>query len=195
MVAALMLVLLAGSLWTVGCGPSESGLTTTTSVATTTGPVATTATTATTTTTAKLDKLTLVAPPGPMAIPLAYMKVNNKLADVANKTELVIWENGDQLKAIVAGGQGDFVTIPSNTMAIFYNKGLALKMLDISVWNITYLVTSDPTAKSFSDIKGQSLAVSLQGSVPDVMFQYIAKKEGLDPLKDFDRKGRQRGLE
>ena len=48
---------------------------------------------------AKLDKLTLVAPPGPMAIPLAYMAVNNKLADVADKTEVVIWENADQLKA------------------------------------------------------------------------------------------------
>ncbi len=28
--------------------------------------------------------------------------------------------------------------------------------------------------------------VSFQGSVPDVMFQYIATKEGLDPEKDFE---------
>ena len=27
--------------------------------------------------------------------------------------------------------------------------------------------------------------VPFQGSVPDLMFQYIAKKEGLDPQKDF----------
>ena len=81
-----------------------------------------------------------------MAIPLAYMAVNNKLADVAEKTELVIWENADQLKAIVAGRQGDFVTMPSNNSAIFYNKGLKLQLLDISVWNITYLVTTDPNA-------------------------------------------------
>jgi NitT/TauT family transport system substrate-binding protein len=58
-------------------------------------------------------------------------------------------------------------------------------MLDISVWNITYLVTRDPKATGFADIKGQSLVVSLKGSVPDVMFQYIVKKEGLDPFKDF----------
>jgi len=121
-----------------------------------------------------------------MAIPLAYMAVNNKLADVAEKTELLVWANADQLKAMVAGKQGDFVTVPSNSSAIFYNKGLELKLLDISVWNITYLVTSDPDAASFTDIKGQSLVVSLQGSVPDVMFQYIATKEGLDPQKDFD---------
>jgi NitT/TauT family transport system substrate-binding protein len=120
-----------------------------------------------------------------MAIPLLYLQVNDKLAGVAEDTELVIWENADQLKAIVAGKQGDFVTMPSNNAAIFYNKGLTLQLLNISVWNITYLVTRNPAAAGFSDIKGQSLVVSLQGSVPDVMFQYIAKKEGLDPQKDF----------
>ena len=139
----------------------------------------------TTTTLAKLDKLTLVAPPGPMAIPMAYIAANDKLSDVAKKTELVIWENAEQLKAIVSGDQGDFVTMPSNNAAIFYNKGLKLQLLNIAVWNITYLVTTDADAATLSDIKGQSLAVSLQGSVPDVMFQYLAMKEGLDPKKDF----------
>jgi NitT/TauT family transport system substrate-binding protein len=139
----------------------------------------------TATTAARLDKLTLVAPPGPMAIPMAYLVANDKLADVAEETEVLVWENADQLKAMVAGGQGDFVTVPSNTAAVFYNKGLQLQLLDISVWNITYLITSDPDATSFTDIKGQSLVVSLQGSPPDVMFQYIATKERLDPEKDF----------
>ena len=190
---AAMLVLAFGLVWVAGCGSSSSettaATTATTAGATTSVTEATTTTGAPTTTAstvAKLDKLTLVAPPGPMAIPLAYVAVNSKLADVAEKTELLVWENADQLRAMVAGGQGDFVTIPSNTSAIFYNKGLKMKLLDISVWNITYLITTDPDAKSFTDIKGQSLVVSFQGSVPDVMFQYIATKEGLDPQKDFE---------
>jgi len=186
-----------------GCGPSGAGTTTSSPAATETsttagpdtsaGPTTTAAPTssseaATTTSapTAKLDKLTLVAPPGPMAIPLAYIAVNNKLADVADKTEVVIWENPEQLKAYVAGSQGDFVTMPSNNSAIFYNKGLKLQLLDISVWNITYLIAKDPIAGSFADIKGQSLVVPFQGSVPDLMFQYIAKAQGLDSQKDFE---------
>jgi len=133
----------------------------------------------------KLAKITLVAPPGPLAIPLAYMAANNKMAAVADKTEVVVWENTQQLQAMVAGGQGDFVTMPSNNAAIFYNKGVPLRLLDITVWNITYLVSSDANVKSFADIKGQSIAVPFEGSVPDLMFQYLAKKEGLDPQKDF----------
>jgi NitT/TauT family transport system substrate-binding protein len=196
--ALVALALLLGGLPIAGCGSSDTETTvpggststsTATSVAsspTTSVSTSTTSTSTTSGTSSKLDSLTLVAPPGPMAIPLAYMTVNDKLAEVAEQTELLIWENADQLKAMVAGEQGDFVTMPSNTSAIFYNKGLELQLLDISVWNITYLVTADSRAKSFTDIKGQSLVVSLQGSVPDVMFQYIATKEGLDPQKDFD---------
>ncbi len=184
--ALLLAVLLAcGLLFVAGCGSAGPETTVTTATPTTAAPITSTSEAATTTSLAKLDKLTLVAPPGPMAIPMAYLKVNNKLAGVADETDLVIWENPDQLKAIVAGKQGDFVTVPSNTAAIFYNKGLPLQLLDISVWNITYLVTRDPAAADFTDIKGQSLVVPFQGSVPDVTFQYIVKKEGLDPVKDF----------
>jgi NitT/TauT family transport system substrate-binding protein len=190
-VAIVALLLAATPIWVAGCGDSTtettaSGAATTSGLTTITGATTTPTAVTTTTTVAKLDKLTLVAPPGPMAIPLAYLAVNHKLAGVANKTELVIWENADQLKAMVAGKQGDFVTMPSNNAALFYNKGLELKLLNISVWNITYLVTVDGEVKSFSDIKGQSLVVPFQGSVPDVMFQYMATKEGLDPQKDFD---------
>lgn len=195
--AMLLLALIASLFATAGCGQEQTetslpttATTTDTTVApqeSTTSAPPTTSEPETTTTSAvsKLDKLTLVAPPGPMAIPMAYLVVNDKLADIAEETELVIWENADQLRAIVAGGQGDFVTMPSNNAAVFYNKDLKLQLLDIAVWNITYLVTRDAQAASFSDIKGQSLVVSLQGSVPDVMFQYLATKEGLDPQKDF----------
>ena len=199
-VAAALAVVLVVAAGLAACGSpgtttSTSTVSTeppTTAASTTQGPTGSAAETSTseaaTSTSAapaKLSKLTLVAPPGPMAIPLAYMAVNNKLAEVADKTDVVIWENADQLKAYVAGGQGDFVTMPSNNAAIFYNKGLQLKLLDISVWNITYLITSDSRVASFADIKGQSLAVPFEGSVPDLMFQYIVKAEGLDPLKDF----------
>ncbi len=193
--AALLLTLALGLTWATACGsdgdtttstvtvPSE---TTVSSETTTSAPPVTEPSTTTSAPVAKLDKLTLVAPPGPMAIPMAYMAINDSLASVAEETEVVIWQNADQLRAMVAGEQGDFVTIPSNNSAIFYNKGLVLKALDISVWNITYLVSKDPSVNSFTDIKGQSLVVSFKGSVPDVMFQYIATKEGLDPATDFD---------
>jgi NitT/TauT family transport system substrate-binding protein len=183
---AVSLVVLAGC---GGAGTETTVVPVTTAASTTVAPMTTAPVTTTappSTEPAKLERLTLVASPGPMAIPMAYLVANDKLASVAETTELVIWENAEQLKAIVAGGEGDFITVPSNNAAIFYNKGLKVQLLNMAVWNITYLVTRDPAAASFADIAGQSLVVSLQGSVPDVMFQYLATKEGLDPLADFD---------
>ncbi len=175
---------------------SACGTETTTSTAagapsTTTGPVTvtTTFTTAPTTSsvaTAKVAKLTLVVPPGPMAVPAAYLAVENKLSAVAESVEVITWENAEQLRALVAGNQADFVTMPSNNAAIFYNRGLGVQLLDIGVWNITYLISTQEGVVSFADIKGQSLTVSFQGSVPDLMFQTLAMAEGLDPANDLD---------
>lgn len=199
-VAAALLTALTLTAGLAACGSGPAATTTAPPASGTTAPAGTLPTAGSGTTAAqpgtseavttvsappKLAKLTLVAPPGPMAIPLAYMVVNDKLHEVADRAEVVVWENADQLKAYVAGKQGDFVTMPSSNAAIFYNKGLKLKLLDISVWNITYLITSAANAGSFADIKGESIAVPFQGTVPDLMFQYIAKAQGLDPLKDF----------
>jgi len=135
---------------------------------------------------AKLKQLVLAGSPGPMSIPLAYLVVNNKLADVADSVKLVMWEDQTQLKAIVAGQQADFVTLPSNNAAIFYSKGLKLQLLDISVWNASFGVSADASLTSISKAKGKRVVVPFQGSVPDLLFQYIAKAQGLDPVKDFD---------
>jgi NitT/TauT family transport system substrate-binding protein len=134
----------------------------------------------------KLDRLVLVGPPGPMSIPLAYLVVNDKLADVAGEVELVIWENQDQLRAIVAGEEGDFVTMPSNNAAIFYNSGLDVQLLDISVWNALFGVSADPNITSLADAAGRTIAIPFQGSIPDLLYQYVTADQELDPVADFD---------
>jgi NitT/TauT family transport system substrate-binding protein len=136
-------------------------------------------------TTTKLDKIRLVGTIGPMSIPLAYMKEQNSLASIANETTLDVWANPTQLQAIITGGQGDFVALPVNSAAVFYNKGISLKLLDCSVWNILYLVTSDTTVKSLSDLKGKQVVVPYQGAIPDAIFQTVLKEQGLDSGKDL----------
>jgi len=134
----------------------------------------------------RLPKLVIVAPPGPLAIPAAYLVVNNRLAAIAEEVELVIWANPAQVTAIVAGGQGDFVTMPVNLASIFYNRGLGVQLLDISVWNILYLISSDPTVETLADLRGEKIAVPFKGAMPDLMLQILSARQGIDPLVDFD---------
>jgi NitT/TauT family transport system substrate-binding protein len=135
---------------------------------------------------AKLPKLTLVGPAGPMTIPLAYLVENNKLADIAEETELVIWENPEQLRAIASGGQqAHFVTLPSNAAATFYNKGMDLQMLDITVWGILYVVSADPDIKSIEDLRGKEVVVPFKGNMPDLLFNYICERKGISTATDL----------
>lgn len=142
--------------------------------------------TSTPATTAKLDKIRLVGTIGPMSIPLAYMKEHNSLSAVAKETTLDIWANPMQLQAIISGGQGDFVSLPTNSAATFYNKGLSLKLLDCSIWNILYLVTTDTNTRSLKDLKGKKVVIPYQGAVPDAIFQVAAKGQGLNLESDID---------
>jgi NitT/TauT family transport system substrate-binding protein len=134
----------------------------------------------------KLDNIRLVGTIGPLSIPLAYMAEKNSLSLMANKTTFSIWGNPTQLQAIISGGQGDFVSLPTNSAATFYNKGVALQLLDSSIWNILYLITSDTSIKSVSDLKGKRVVVPYQGAVPDAMFRFTCQKQGLNPDKDIE---------
>jgi NitT/TauT family transport system substrate-binding protein len=108
------------------------------------------------------------------------------LADVAEETKLVIWENPDQLRGIIGGGEeGHFLTIPSNSAAIFYNKGMGMQLLGISVWGILYVISTDSGITRIEDLKGKEVVVPFRGNMPDLLFNYICQKAGIDTSKDL----------
>lgn len=134
----------------------------------------------------KLAEIKLVGTIGPMAIPLAYMAENNVMASVAEKTTLTLWANPVQLQSTIAGKQGDFVSLPVNSAATFYNKGIQLKLLDCSIWNILFLISTDPDIETMADLRGKRVVVPFQGASPDVIFRYNLEKNGIDPENDID---------
>jgi NitT/TauT family transport system substrate-binding protein len=135
---------------------------------------------------APLESIRLVGTIGPLSLPLAYMLENNSLRSIASRTTLSLWSNPEQLHAIVSSLQADFVALPTNSAALYYNKGIPLKLMDCSIWNILYLVTSDSGIHSITDLKGKRLVIPYQGSVPDAMFRFIWQQYGLDPDRDID---------
>ena len=133
----------------------------------------------------KLDKITLGSPFSPLIMPMAYILENGLLDDVTEKTELKIWNTPDQLRAMMTSGSVDFTSVPSNVASIFYNKGVKLKMIDVSIWGVMYIVSADTRIKSLGDMKGQTIYIPFRGDQPDLIFQIIARNQGFNPLKDF----------
>jgi len=133
----------------------------------------------------KVDKLVLSGPMATVSHPLFRMIETGALSDIAKKVEFKLWKNPDELRALTLKGGADFIAIPTNVGANLYNKGVNIKLLNVSVWGILGILTRDKTKKTLSDFKGCEIAMPFRADMPDIVFEEIAKKEGLNPKKDF----------
>ncbi len=132
-----------------------------------------------------LDKITISGPMAVVTYPLLAMLENGKFAEIAKEVEVKIWQNPDQLRALIVGNGADFIAVPTNVAAMFYNKGINVRLLNVSVWGILHMVSRDENLKTLADFKGKEIAMPFKGDMPDIVFSELARKQGLDPDKDF----------
>jgi len=133
----------------------------------------------------KVEKLILSGPMASASHPLVHMVETGALNDVAEKVEFKLWKSPDELRAYTLRGGADFIAVPTNVAANLYNKGVELKLLNVSVWGILGMLTRDKTKKTLKDFVGCEIAMPFRADMPDIVFEEIVKKQGLDPKKDF----------
>ncbi len=136
----------------------------------------------------KVDKLVLSGPMASVSHPFFQMIKTGALSDVANEVEFIMWKNPDELRALTLRGRADFIALPTNVGANLYNKGVDIKLLNVSVWGILGMITRDESKKTLADFKGCDIAMPFRADMPDIVFEEIIKKQGLDPKKDFNLK-------
>ena len=133
----------------------------------------------------KLEKLILSGPVASVSHPLIHMVATGALNDIAKSVEFKLWKNPDELRALTLKGGADFIAVPSNVGANLYNKGVDIKLLNISVWGILGMLTRDPSKQTLADFKGEEIAMPFRADMPDILFEEIVKAQGMDPKKDF----------
>lgn len=134
----------------------------------------------------KLDKIVIAGPIASVSHPFMHMIETNALKDIANKVEFILWKNPDELRALILSGDVDFTAIPTNVAANLYNKGVDLKLLNVSIWGILGMVSRDKNLKTLKDFKGKKIILPFREDMPDLVFKELLKKQGLDYKKDFD---------
>ena len=133
----------------------------------------------------KLPKLVLAGPAAAVSVPLIHMVETGALKEVADNVEFALWKDPDQLRVLALGGKADFVAMPSNVAANLYNRGQSLKLLNISTWGVLWMVSRDPNLKTLADFKGKEILMPFRADMPDIVFQVLAEKQGLDVKRDF----------
>jgi len=132
-----------------------------------------------------IEKLVLSGPMASVSHPLIHMIETGALDDVAKKVEFKLWKSPDELRAYTLRGGANFIAVPTNVAANLYNKGVELKLLNVSVWGILNMLTRDKSKKTLKDFVGCEIAMPFRADMPDIVFEEIVKKQGLDPKKDF----------
>lgn len=135
--------------------------------------------------TLKMEKLVIAGPVASVSHPIFQIIKSGGLGDVANKVEFRLWQNPDELRAILLKKEAHFVAIPTNVAANLYNKKEPIRLLNVPVWGILEIITRDKNIKSIEDLKGKEIVVPFRADMPDIVLQALIKKSGLDGKKDF----------
>ncbi|APW65774.1 ABC transporter substrate-binding protein [Poseidonibacter parvus] len=136
----------------------------------------------------KLKKLVLSGPVASVSHPLIHMVKTGALNDIAEVVEFKLWKNPDELRALTLKNRADFIAVPTNVAANLYNRGVRIKLLNVSVWGILGMITRDETLKTLADFKGKEIAMPFRADMPDIIFEELVKAQGMDPKKDFKLK-------
>lgn len=133
----------------------------------------------------KLPRLVLAGPYAAVSFPLIHMVESGALKDVAESVEFQPWKDPDQLRVLAMDGRADFVAMPTNVAANLYNRGVRLQLLNVSTWGVLWMVSRDNSLKTLADFKGKEIAMPFRADMPDIVFQQLAQKQGLDAKRDF----------
>ena len=133
----------------------------------------------------RLPKLVISGPPAAVSTPLIHMIDSGALKDIADSVEFQTWKDPDQLRVLALGGKADFIAMPTNVAANLYNRGVGLKLLNVSTWGVLWMVSRDKEAKTLADFKGKEIAMPFRADMPDIVFSLLAEKQGLNVKQDF----------
>ncbi len=139
---------------------------------------------------AKLPRLVLSGPYAAVSNPLVHMVESGALKDVAEVVEFRPWKDPDQLRVLALSGgdakaAADFVAMPTNVAANLYNRGVKLQLLNVSTWGVLWMVSRDNNLKTLADFKGKEVLMPFRADMPDIVFQALAEKQGMDVKRDF----------
>ena len=136
----------------------------------------------------KLDKLVIAGPFSSISHPMLRLVETGALSDVAHKVEFKLWQNPDELRALLLKKEVQFVALPTNVAANLYNKKEPIRLLNVPECGILEILSRDANLKHIEDFKGKEIIVPFRADMPDIVLQALIKQAGLDAKKDFSLK-------
>lgn len=133
----------------------------------------------------KTDTILTATLKGPSAMAMIHMiESADSIGDF--NAEFVIKNEPRQVQAMMLEESVDFAVLPSTLGALLYNKTGNYILAGIPVWGTLYLFGSDTSINTWNDLKGKKVSLMGRGMTPDIMFRYLAERNGLEPDRDME---------
>ena len=130
--------------------------------------------------------LTFAGPPdGLLSLPVYRLMETGELSRHGIELRFAPWRNPDQLRAIVAGRQAEFVGLPTNVAANLANREIDVRLVAVPVWSALYVLARDGVTTGMAGLRGKTVAVPFRGDLPEIVFLEAASLAGLKPEVDF----------
>ncbi|WP_374713060.1 ABC transporter substrate-binding protein [Symbiobacterium terraclitae] len=126
-----------------------------------------------------LASLQMQAPAAPPSILLAHLATQERLTSLVPEVSFHAFANLDQLRADMVKGQVQVAAVPTYVAANLYQKGLPVRLLNVTVWGHLSVLTADPDINGWEDLRGKTVYIPFKGDSPDLIFQIVAREAGL----------------
>ena len=118
-------------------------------------------------------------PDGLPSIALSKLAFKNKNIKDGYNVNYNIEKTPDNLSTTVMKGEADIAVVPSNMVAIAYNKTKNYEIAGTTGLGSFYLVSNDNIG-GFKDLKGKEVVNTGKGLTPDITNKFIIKSNGLN---------------
>jgi NitT/TauT family transport system substrate-binding protein len=134
----------------------------------------------------RLERLVITGPPVSETYPLLRMSAVSELREIADKIKFIPWHSTDQLRAMIAANQVDFVVLTTVSAANLYNKGVEIRVVDVFYPSSTWIISADLDVHSLKDLKGAEVVLPFRpGDMPEIILSAVISRQGLAPRRDI----------
>jgi NitT/TauT family transport system substrate-binding protein len=118
-------------------------------------------------------------------IPIAYLLEKSQFPDGFPELNLTHIRNHEQIKALLTSGQVQLTPTPTLIAAGLYQQAVPIQLLNVMEWGNIYLLSPAATLRTWADLRGKTVVIPFKGSLPEMLFRFLATQQGLDPDTDL----------